>query len=272
MTELGRAFKPETIDEDAVRRMVSVLDRQDALPSIQRLRAWALERAAVRPGERAVDVGSGTGTMARRLAAAVGPGGEAVGVEPNGMLRGVAEERAAAEGSAAVFCQGLATGIPLPDASADVVWCERVLQHLPDPQAAIGEMTRVLRPGGRALLLDSDHGSRVDSDIEPRVAHAISAAFMGQLANPVAARHVPRQAMAAGLEVDADVGSSALVFPQAMLHESPLLRLAADQAVADGTITREEADRAVRDQSDAAHHHWAFSAVTVFAFVCRRPG
>jgi hypothetical protein len=129
---------------------------------------------------------------------------------------------------------------------------------------------RVLRPGGRALLLDSDHGSRVESEIDPRVARALLTAFMDQMPNPRAARHLPRQAMAAGLTVDPDVGSSALVFPQALLEDSPMLRLAADQAVADGTITREEADQAVRAQSDAARHGWAFSAVTVFAFVCRR--
>jgi precorrin-6B methylase 2 len=99
---LGRAFKPESIDDDAVRQMVAILDAQDGSPSIERLRAWALERAAVRPGERAIDVGSGTGTMTRRLAAAVGATGEAMGIEPNGMLRGVAADRAAAEGSAAV--------------------------------------------------------------------------------------------------------------------------------------------------------------------------
>jgi ubiquinone/menaquinone biosynthesis C-methylase UbiE len=268
---LGRAFKPESIDDDAVAQMVAILDQQDAMPSVERLRVWALGHARPRPGESVIDLGSGTGTMTRRLAAAVGPEGRALGVEPNGMLRGVAEERAAAAGVDAVFCQGLATEIPLPDASVDLVWCERVLQHVPDAQAAIREMARVLRSGGRALLLDSDHGSRVDSDIDPEVAYAITVAFMAQLANAAAARHIPRQAAAAGLVVDPDIGSSAVVFPQDLLVDSPMLRMAAEQAVADGTITREQADQAIRGQSEAARQGWAFSTVTVFGFVCRKP-
>ena len=268
---LRQAFKPETVDDDAVAKMVAILDAQDAMASTERLRAWALGAAGLRAGERCVDVGSGTGTMSRRLAGLAGPDGSGVGIEPNGMLRAVAEQRAAAEGSTATFCQGLATEIPLPDACVDLVWCERVLQHLADAQAAVNEMARVLQPGGRLVVIDSDHESRVNSDIDPVVDRAITVAFLGQVANPTAARHVPRQAITAGLSVDPAIGSSAVVFPQDLLVDFPLLALAAEQAVADGTITRDQAAEAVRSQSEAARHGWAFSAVTVFGFVCRKP-
>jgi hypothetical protein len=76
--------------------------------------------------------------------------------------------------------------------------------------------------------------------------------------------------MAAGLRVDGDVGSSAVTFPREMLIDSPLLRMVADQALADGTITPEQAEEALRAQSEAARHGWAFSAVTVFGFICRK--
>ncbi|HEU5038909.1 MAG TPA: methyltransferase domain-containing protein [Nocardioides sp.] len=267
---LGSAFRPGTIGDAAVARMVAVLDAQDAAPSIERLRAWALAAGDVRRGDVCVDVGSGTGTMTRRLAGLTGPDGRALGVEPNGALREVAAARAREVGSTAEFCQGLATEIPLPDGSVDVLWCERVLQHLPEPGAAIKEFARVLRPGGRALLLDSDHETRVESDIDPTVSRAMTTAFMGQLANPTAARHVPRQAMEAGLSVDSDVGSSALVHPQEVLLDFPLARLSAEQAVADGTITAAQAEEALAAQADAARHGWAFWSVTVFGFVCRK--
>jgi ubiquinone/menaquinone biosynthesis C-methylase UbiE len=268
---LGNAFRPGTVGDDAVTRMVWVLDAQDVAPSIERLRVWALAAGAVQPGEVCLDLGSGTGTMTRRLAGFAGPEGRVLGVEPNGMLRAVAAERAAAVGAPVEFVQGLATEIPLPDASVDLVWCERVLQHVPDPQAAVIEIARVLRPGGRALLLDSDHESRVESDIEPDVAREMLLAFLGQLANGRCARNLPRQAMAAGLIVDPDIGSSALVFGQAELENSQMYRLAADQAVAEGRITPEQADEALRGQTEAARQGWAFSAITVFGFVCRKP-
>ncbi|MGY2704696.1 ubiquinone/menaquinone biosynthesis C-methylase UbiE [Nocardioides sp. HB32] len=267
---LGAAFRPETIGDAAVAQMIAVLDAQDAAPSIERLRAWMLAAGDVRRGEVCVDVGSGTGTMTRRLAALAGPDGRALGVEPNGMLRVVAEARAGEVDSAAEFCQGLATEIPLPDESVDVLWCERVLQHVPEPAAAIAEFGRVLRPGGRALLLDSDHESRVESDVDPAVSRAMTTAFMGQLANPSAARNIPRQAIQAGLSVDPDVGSSALVQSQDMLLRSDLSRMSAEQAIGDGTITPEQAAAALTAQAEAARNGWAFWAVTVFGFVCRK--
>jgi ubiquinone/menaquinone biosynthesis C-methylase UbiE len=270
---LGTAFKPGTVDDEAVAQMVTILDLQEAAPSIERLRAWALAAADVRPGDTCVDVGCGTGTMTRRLADLAGDGsaGRVLGVEPNAVLEQIAAQRAAAAGSPARFCRGLATALPLPDVAVDVVWCERVLQHVPDPSAAIAEIARVLRPGGRALLLDSDHESRVDSDMDPAVAHALTLAYMSQLANPRAARSIPRQALAAGLVVDPDVGSSALVFPQEQLATGRLHRMAADQAVADGLLDAAVADAAVQALADAARQGRAFSAVTVFGFVCRKP-
>ncbi|MBA2955921.1 methyltransferase domain-containing protein [Nocardioides sp. CGMCC 1.13656] len=268
---LGSAFQPGTTGDEAVATMVTVLDEQDAAPSIERLRVWALDAGAVDAGETCVDVGSGTGTMTRRLAQLVGPTGQVLGIEPNAEMRRVAADRAASAGVAATFQEGLATALPLPDASVDVVWCERVLQHLPDAQAALHEMARVLRPGGRALVLDSDHESRVQSDIDPAVGRAMLEAFMRQVANPRAARSIPRQAITAGLTVDPDVGSTALVAPQHQLMSSHLARLAAEQAVADGTITREQADEALAALTTAARQGWAFSAVTIFGFVCRKP-
>ena len=267
---LGSAFRPETIVDDAVARMVTVLDLQDRAPAIERLRAWMLAAGDVRRGEAVVDLGSGTGTMTRRLATLAGPDGRAWGIEPNRMLRGVAQARAEEVGSTAEFHDGLATAIPLADESVDVLWCERVLQHVPEPEAAILEIARVLRPGGRALLVDSDHESRVHSDIDPEVARAMTRAFMGQLANPTAARQIPRQAVLAGLAVDPDVGSSALVFSPEQLGAADLFRMALDQTVADGLITQDQADEAARAQDTAIAQGWAFSSVTVFGFVCRK--
>jgi ubiquinone/menaquinone biosynthesis C-methylase UbiE len=267
---LGSAFRPESVDDDTVAQMVKVLDLQDAAPSIERLRSWALAAADVRRGDTCVDVGSGTGTVTRRLARLAGPDARVVGVEPNGMLREVGETRARESAVHVQFCQGLATELPLDDASVDVVWCERVLQHVPDAQAAIVEIARVLRPGGRALLVDTDHSSRIVSDIEPKVARRMLESFMGQVANPRAARHIPRQAMAAGLSIDPDVGSTALVFSPDQLVSSPLLHLSAEQAVADGAVSREQADEAMASVDESARQGWAFAAVTMFAFVCRK--
>lgn len=266
---LGQVFRPDSDQSDAVRMMVFVLDSQDQAPAIRRLRDWALERAAVQPGDTVVDVESGTGTMTRELSGLVGPT-PVTGVEPNPALRSVAADRVEA-GQAVQFVDGLASALPFADASVDLIWCERVLQHLPDAQAAITEFARVLRPGGRAVLLDSDHGTRVTSDIDPVVEAKILAAFLGQTANPFAARRIPRLAIAAGLTVDPDIGSAALVMPPEALRQAPLLAAAAAQAVSDGTVTEDEMAEALRVHQLGIDEGYAFSAVTMFGFLVNKP-
>jgi ubiquinone/menaquinone biosynthesis C-methylase UbiE len=101
-------------------------------------------------------------------------------IEPNVQLRVVAESRAQGAGVPNVsFVYGLAGALPFDDASIDLVWCERVLQHLTDPQPAIDDIARVLRPGGRVVLLDSDYGTRIVSDLDPDLAAALSRGHSG---------------------------------------------------------------------------------------------
>ena len=86
---------------------------------------------------------------------------------------------------------------------------------MPDAQAAITEIARVLRPGGRALLLDSDHESRVESDIDARRRRGpCSRRSWPSSPTRWPPGTCPRQAITAGLVVDPDVGSSALVYTQ----------------------------------------------------------
>jgi ubiquinone/menaquinone biosynthesis C-methylase UbiE len=60
---------------------------------------------------------------------------------------------------------------PLADSSVDLVWCERILRHLNDPQAAIDDIGRVLRPVGPAVLMDADQGTeslQISNPTSPR--------------------------------------------------------------------------------------------------------
>ena len=264
-------FRPGADSDATFAAMVALLDLQDAARPVRRLRDWALTVAQPVAGERAVDVGSGTGTVTREMAALVAANGSALGVEPNARLRELAQERSAAVAGVR-FVDGLATALPLEDASVDLVWCERVLQHLDDPQAAVSEMARVLRPGGRALLLDSDWGSLVVSTMTPEVQAALLLNLTRENHNPFAGRHILGQATAAGLVADDDVGSAAMILPSRQLVASGMLANWLDPAVRVGGLSREVADVALRASGEAIERGDFFGAVTMYAFCIRKPG
>ncbi|MCF3137004.1 methyltransferase domain-containing protein [Streptomyces olivochromogenes] len=266
-TRPGSAFQTRNMDPQNVAPLVGALDSQDANPGVRRLRAWAEEALAVHDGERVLDVGAGTGTQTRALAALVGPRGSALGVEPNPGLRAVAEERAA--GGRARFTDGDALALPLPDDSVDVVWCERVLQHLAEPDRAVAEMARVVRPGGRVALLDTDWATTVLHPGDPEILRALTAGALTGAANPYSGRRLVGQLTAAGLVVE-DRGSQALLQD----HRSvawPLVRMLGESAVRRGLLGEDQRDTVYADLAEAAERGALHMSVTMFGVVAHRP-
>jgi SAM-dependent methyltransferase len=108
-----------------------------------------VDRASLRPGERVVDLGCGTGNAA--LLAAV-CGAQVTGVDPAARLLDVARDRAAREGATITFLPGEAAALPMDDASADVIVSVFAAVFAPDPTAAASEMSRVVTADGRIIL------------------------------------------------------------------------------------------------------------------------
>jgi SAM-dependent methyltransferase len=108
---------------------------------------WAdqvLDAAGVGAGDAVLDVGCGTGVVARAAAGRVGPHGTVVGLDRNEGMLAVAA-RAPEPGT---WRQGVAEALPFEDATFDRVVCQFAVMFFEDRQAALREMARVLRPGG----------------------------------------------------------------------------------------------------------------------------
>jgi arsenite methyltransferase len=109
----------------------------------------------LRPGERVVDVGCGAGIDSLIAAKKVGPDGRVIGVDMTPYMLEKARRAAFETGLENVeFKEGYAEALPVEDGWADVVISNGVLNLMPDKSAALEEMSRVLKPGGRLQIGD----------------------------------------------------------------------------------------------------------------------
>jgi demethylmenaquinone methyltransferase/2-methoxy-6-polyprenyl-1,4-benzoquinol methylase/phosphoethanolamine N-methyltransferase len=115
-----------------------------------------IEMAKIKPGDKVLDVGCGTGSLTLTAKNYVGPPGSAYGIDASPEMIDVARKKAKRSGSETVFEVGLIEKIAYSDATFDVVISRLVIHHLPDDlkRRGIAEIFRVLKPGGLFFLAD----------------------------------------------------------------------------------------------------------------------
>jgi len=122
----------------------------------RRLRTLTVDHALLKPGEKVLDVGCGTGGVTIPAKIRVGENGSAAGIDPAPEMIAVARRKAQRAGIEIDFQVGVIESLPFPDETFDVVTSSLMMHHLPEQLQVKGlaEIWRALKPGGRILIAD----------------------------------------------------------------------------------------------------------------------
>jgi SAM-dependent methyltransferase len=246
------------------------LDTEGAKPAMRDAKHRSFEALEISAGARILEVGCGPGDDARALARLVGPQGhiEAIDIEP--MMVAEAAARAADERLPVVFRVADVYELDYADATFDGSRAERTFLHLAEPERALAQMARVVKPGGRVVVLDRDIETRTidvpDRALTRRILNFWCDSFLGGWIG----RQLPRLFREAGLSdvtvepvtvIDRDFAAFDAQYNPARIVE---------RAVAAGVIDAEEGTRWLSGLRRTAHAGSYFSSMTNFVVSGRK--
>jgi len=141
--------------------MAAFLEERSRFPDQVQVNTRLREVLAPLPGERLLEVGSGSGVLCRQIVSYIRPDGQVTGLDRSFGFADYARCRAieACLSQFLRFDTGLAEELPYPAGSFDGAFAARLLLHSSDPLQIVLEMARVLRPGGRVVVMDWDFGT-----------------------------------------------------------------------------------------------------------------
>jgi SAM-dependent methyltransferase len=219
----------------------SFLDRIEQLPGAMDLRARSYDLMGLAPGGTVLDVGCGAGHAVAELAAA---GFKAIGVDPDSDAIAVARSRT----PDAMFHVARSDDLPLEDGSVDGYRAARLFQLLDDPLPTLAEAWRVLRPGGRIVLVGPDYGFLLLDGTDQDLTDVVLLGLESRTPAPRAARSFRDLLLDRGFRDPEVAVHNEIVTDHGQLAAQ--LEAAAAAAVRKALITQQDADDWLADQAD----------------------
>jgi arsenite methyltransferase len=247
-------------DDDTSRRLEIAYSRPFMVERRRRARA----RLRLHPGESVLDIGCGPGFTTADVWEEVMPGGRVVGVDISESMLALARRRC----PGAEIKMADATKLPEPDGSFDSALAVQVYEYLPDVAAALEDLHRVLRPSGRAVIVDTDWSSVSWHSSNPGRMQRVLAVWAGHLADPVVPRTLGSKSHAAGFEVaEPDVIHITDFTYDTDSYSGFVGTLIRDYVADRGGVTAQEAEEWEQDLRALSERGEHFLAATIYVFL-----
>ena len=207
------------------------------------------------------------------MAQEIGPGGQVTGIDISDPMLNLGQRRCADLHRAArvSFVKADATALPFADASFDAAVSTQVYEYVADLSTALAELHRVLRPGGRALILDTDWDSIVWHATDPARMGQVLATWTQRFADPHLPRTLASQLRAAGFRLD-HLEVLVLLNPEYNPNTYSVANseIMTDFAVSQGNLSRDQADAWMADLRQLGRDGRYFFSLNRYLFLANR--
>jgi arsenite methyltransferase len=239
-------------------------------PEVVAQRRQVVEALALSEGEHVLDIGAGPGLLAHDLANAVGRNGRVCGIDVSGSMLAMSAKRCV-EQPWTEFRMGEAVQVPYPDQSFDAAVSTQVYEYVPDIPAALSELHRVLRSGGRVAILDTDYGSLIIHTKDPARMSRVLSAWDEHFVHANLPRTLSRQLREAGFTI---LERTAIPMFNPEFEDNTygkgLLGMMASFAVGRNEVMQGEADAWFAEFADLSQEDKFFFSLNRYLFVARK--
>ncbi|MHB1093805.1 methyltransferase domain-containing protein [Thiobacillus sp.] len=260
------------LDESARERLAARLESRARDDVFTRLLDNYVARLALPPLAEVLEVGCGTGVVLRALARRDDFTGRALGVDQCGHFIDTASKFSRDEqvDSRIAFQVGDAHGLDLPAASFDAVIAHTLISHVTAPLAVLGEMTRLVRPGGTVVIFDGDYASLTygypDHDFGRLVDEALTNVTFN---NPRIMRDLPRLLPGLGLKLADAWGDAVIEIGHASYFKS-FAETYVPYVKRSGLVPEDAMDTWHNEQRQAMENGTFFAACNYYTYMARR--